>query len=375
MVEVGSLARRLSAGIGLGLLCLVTQAGRGWAAPANDRFADAMEISGATNYIVVSNVAATSEPGEPAHAFEPPAHSVWWRWRAPFTGSFTVNTRGSSFDTVLAVYQGTALATLSVIASNDDQAPFSDLWSEVLFRAYAGESFYIAVDGAFGATGTISLAIGRAGYPVQPWQANDLEAGQIRSTDFTNKVVLIDFWETTCGACVEELPALRQLQSSLEWQGFTLIGLAGDPSPQMLEDFLSRNGIPYPVAMSNPGVEQAVGGALGFPTKYLIDREGRVVAHYLGANTLAFYQSIVLPLMRSAPVVRAQIAQQNGSVTLSWPGTEFGYLVESKTNLSSGNWLPVSAPIQMTNGQHAISIPADGSRQFFRLNKTSPNSD
>jgi thiol-disulfide isomerase/thioredoxin len=366
---------RLTEGLGtvplLALLSLFALATDKLAAQSNDNFANAAEISGPTNFVVTANTAATSEPGEPAHALEPPTHSLWWHWTAPFTGSFSVSTHGSSFDTVLAVYQGTVLTNLTVVAANDDRVPFSDLSSQVFFRAYAGESFYIAVDGVAGARGNVQFAVGRAGYSLGAWQATNLSGGLVRSSDFTNKVMLVDYWETTCGACVEELPNLITLQDSLAPQGFTLVGLSGDPSPQPVIDFLMEWSVPYPMAMSNPDARTALGGLDGFPTKALIDREGRILGHYLGGNTVEFYYSIVRPLLRSAPNIRAQIRQQGTNVVISWPGTEFGYTVESRTNLSSASWIPTNGKPQMTNGQHAVTFPAASSAQFFRLRRPS----
>src|SRR5882724_9144060 len=72
------------------------------AAPVNDNFSGRLEISGLTNTLTGSNVGATKEPGEPDHAGDSGGHSVWWTWTAPTNGTVTVDTIGSSFDTLLA---------------------------------------------------------------------------------------------------------------------------------------------------------------------------------------------------------------------------------------------------------------------------------
>jgi hypothetical protein len=124
--------------------------------PANDNFASAQVISGTSGSVSGSNAGATKETGEPNHAGNPGGASVWYRWQAPAGGSITINTSGSSYDTVLAVYTGSSVSALTPIASNDDN-PAGGLHSIVTFNAVAGTVYQIAVDGFNGETGSITL--------------------------------------------------------------------------------------------------------------------------------------------------------------------------------------------------------------------------
>jgi hypothetical protein len=76
----------------------------------------------------------------------PARSSLWFTWIAPAAGSYQIDTRGSRFDTVLAVYTGTTLAGLTQIASNDDISP-SEKQSSLSLAASAGTLYRIAVDG------------------------------------------------------------------------------------------------------------------------------------------------------------------------------------------------------------------------------------
>ena len=105
-----------------------------------------------------SNVGATREVGEPRHAGKTGAKSVWFSWRAPASGIATISTAGSDFDTVLAVYTGSSLAELAVVASDDDSGGF--LTSKVVFNASAGTDYQIVVDGINGSSGNIVLSWG-----------------------------------------------------------------------------------------------------------------------------------------------------------------------------------------------------------------------
>jgi hypothetical protein len=130
--------------------------------PANDAFANAIALSGATvSRTSDSNVSATKEAGEPNHAGDPGGASVWYSWTAPTTRTVAIDTMTSGFDTVLAVYTGNTVSALTSVASNDDNASCGPcLTSRLTFVATSGTTYRIAVDGYSGgavATGRIAL--------------------------------------------------------------------------------------------------------------------------------------------------------------------------------------------------------------------------
>jgi PASTA domain len=127
------------------------------APPPNDSFASAQVIAGESGSVTGSNVEATKEPAEPDHADDSGGKSVWYRWTAPASGNFVFDTCGSGFDTLLAVYTGTAVSALAAIASNDDACAEQSL---VVFAATAGLVYSVAVDGyedATAASGAFTL--------------------------------------------------------------------------------------------------------------------------------------------------------------------------------------------------------------------------
>ncbi len=131
----------------------------------NDMFADAIVISGLIGQTTGSNVGATKESGEPTHASTGGA-SVWWRWTAPSSGQTTINTNGSSFDTLLGVYTGSSVGSLAFVASNDDGG--GGLQSLVTFSAVSGTTYRIAVDGFAGAGGNVILNWNLVSVPTPP---------------------------------------------------------------------------------------------------------------------------------------------------------------------------------------------------------------
>ena len=126
--------------------------------PANDNFTNATLLSTTTSVsATVTNVVASKEPGEPKLAGNNGGHSVWWTWIAPENGIVTLNTTGSTFDTLLGVYTGASVSNLTLVAANDDNSNRSDGTSQVKFPVAAGTQYQIAVDGKNGATGVIQL--------------------------------------------------------------------------------------------------------------------------------------------------------------------------------------------------------------------------
>lgn len=123
------------------------------ARPGNDAWSNAIPITrGAVQ--VGSNARATREVNEPGYSPRQAGESVWWSWRAPDAGWSTVTTRGSAFDTMLAVYSGASLPTLVNLGWSDDAGPGP--FSQVTFQHAGGVTYFFAVDGVAGEPGAVT---------------------------------------------------------------------------------------------------------------------------------------------------------------------------------------------------------------------------
>jgi uncharacterized repeat protein (TIGR01451 family) len=124
--------------------------------PPNDIFDNRMVINGDTGQLTANNLNATQEGGEPNHAGNSSNTSVWWSWTAASTGIASIDTHDSNVDTVLAVYTGTALNNLAIVAANDNDGSAGNA-SGVSFAAQADTTYLIAVSGSNSGTGQIHL--------------------------------------------------------------------------------------------------------------------------------------------------------------------------------------------------------------------------
>jgi VCBS repeat-containing protein len=122
--------------------------------PANDDFAGATVASGT---VLGSNLAATGESGEPTAGTSGDVNTVWWSWTASTSETVEISTVSSDFDTLLAVYTGSAVGALTLVVANDDFDYPNAVTSKVTFNAVAGTTYRIAVDGFLNETGNVVL--------------------------------------------------------------------------------------------------------------------------------------------------------------------------------------------------------------------------
>ncbi|MGA2541554.1 MAG: Ig-like domain-containing protein, partial [Verrucomicrobiota bacterium] len=112
---------------------------------------------------VFSTVGATKEPGEPAHCGQAGGASEWFVYTAPTNGTLNVNTAGSSFNTILAIYTGPGTNFASLIPQGCGFVTNYRTQGQpnvVIPGVVKNTRFFIAVDGYQGASGTVQLHIG-----------------------------------------------------------------------------------------------------------------------------------------------------------------------------------------------------------------------
>ncbi|MBI2946819.1 MAG: immunoglobulin domain-containing protein [Verrucomicrobia bacterium] len=135
---------------------LITEA-LGAAPPPNDNFAGKISLAGIPISVTGSNLGAGKESGEPDHAEQVGGKSIWWTWTAPASQRVTIDTVGSSFDTVLAVYTGSTLSNLNPVESHFGNLEHN--WSRVTFSASSGTTYHIVVDAYASVGGDVVLNI------------------------------------------------------------------------------------------------------------------------------------------------------------------------------------------------------------------------
>lgn len=130
--------------------------------PANDNFANAQVMPGCSGATTANTFRATREPGEPSHTpgdngSLSPGHTIWFRWQPSASGGTVIKTKGSDFDTILAIYTGNSINALTRVEFNDDVQPGLDFTSSVPFIANGGTTYWVAIDGYGDDRGRVQL--------------------------------------------------------------------------------------------------------------------------------------------------------------------------------------------------------------------------
>jgi thiol-disulfide isomerase/thioredoxin len=109
-----------------------------------------------------------------------------------------------------------------------------------------------------------------------------LSGEKVSVDQFKGSVVLLNFWTTSCGICLSEIPTLSALQDQYGSQGLRVIGVALDSNSTAIHKVMSERRITYTVAAGDEKMEEQL-GAGGFPVTFLIGRDGRLYGQHSGA--------------------------------------------------------------------------------------------
>ncbi|MDB6007325.1 MAG: resA 1, partial [Prosthecobacter sp.] len=108
-----------------------------------------------------------------------------------------------------------------------------------------------------------------------------LDGRAVDVSKLQGKVVLIDFWATWCGPCVEELPTVLKTYKELHAQGFEVIGVSLDSVKEELEAFVKEKGMEWPQYFDGKGQENELFLKYkleSIPTMWLLNKKGQVVS-------------------------------------------------------------------------------------------------
>ncbi len=122
---------------------------------------------------------------------------------------------------------------------------------------------------------------------------------KLKLSSLKGKVVIVDFWATWCPPCRKGIPDLIELKKKYGKNGFEVVGISVD-SPQTKGDvvpFIKDYGINYPVVYANEAVTINYGGIQSIPTAFVIDKQGKIVASYVGLRGKEVYEEQIKKLL------------------------------------------------------------------------------
>ena len=141
-----------------------------------------------------------------------------------------------------------------------------------------------------------AAALSREEKPAPVLKLKDLDGKDVSLSDLKGKVVFINFWATWCGPCQDEIPTLIDLQTQYASKGFTVVGIAMDEegksvvAPFVTKELYDVKGqklhINYPILLGTDEASDKFGGILGYPTSFLISRNGNQIMKFQGPPDL-----------------------------------------------------------------------------------------
>jgi peroxiredoxin len=122
-----------------------------------------------------------------------------------------------------------------------------------------------------------------------------LDGKQIVLADLKGKMVLVNFWATSCPSCVAEMPKLADTYRQYQARGFEVVAVAMpyDP-PGNVVNYARENALPFPVALDMDGsLARQFGDVDVTPTAWIIDRQGLVVQRVMGELDFPALQTLL----------------------------------------------------------------------------------
>ena len=122
--------------------------------------------------------------------------------------------------------------------------------------------------------------------PAPLFSVETLEGESVNLGDYKDKLVVLDFWATWCKPCVDSMPGLQRLYDAYSEKGLVVLGVSIDEDKDRIKKvrkFVDKVGVSYPV-FSDAGATPAwhTFKVKAIPALFLIDRDGQIVAQWLG---------------------------------------------------------------------------------------------
>ncbi|WP_028536794.1 TlpA family protein disulfide reductase [Paludibacterium yongneupense] len=109
------------------------------------------------------------------------------------------------------------------------------------------------------------------------------------------KVVLVNFWATSCSGCIEEMSQMKAMYQRYAAHGFAIVAVAMNyDTPSYVREYSSRNHLPFSVTFDGDGrIAKAFGDIQLTPSTFLLDREGNIVKRYVGVMNFAEIRQLI----------------------------------------------------------------------------------
>ena len=122
-----------------------------------------------------------------------------------------------------------------------------------------------------------------------------LSGENLATSDLRGKVLLVNFWATSCVTCLREMPRMVETYKKFAPRGYEMIAVAmSHDHPNQVAHFAQSRALPFKVALDGDGaIARGFGDIRVTPTTFLIDRQGRILKRYVGEPEWSEFHSLV----------------------------------------------------------------------------------
>lgn len=127
----------------------------------------------------------------------------------------------------------------------------------------------------------------------------DIDGKNVALSDYVGQVILLDFWATWCAPCRITIPHFVELYDRYRSEGFVVLGVSIDAPGTDLRSFAEELHMNYPVLIGTgrDDFTNAYGPPVGYPTVFIIDRDGRICTSHSGFTPKEQVEQAVLDLL------------------------------------------------------------------------------
>jgi len=153
----------------------------------------------------------------------------------------------------------------------------------------------LALGLAWVVSGTLNDGIVRIGDPAPDFKVVTDSGKTVTRSNFGGKLLVLHFWATWCGGCVEEIPSLEVFQREYGPQGVVVLGVSVDANEKLYRRFMDKFKVSYANSRDASWDIAASYGTFQLPESYIIDSSGKVVQKVIAAQNWQnpdFVQSI-----------------------------------------------------------------------------------
>jgi cytochrome c biogenesis protein CcmG/thiol:disulfide interchange protein DsbE len=124
-----------------------------------------------------------------------------------------------------------------------------------------------------------------------------IDGKEISLSQFSGKVVVLNFITFVCGPCRDEMPDLNRIYLENSGKGLVVIGIGLSSQPADLRFLAKQLGLNYPLLVGTDKVSQDYGGVDIVPTTFIIDRGGNIAHKITGARSKEHFEKLIRPML------------------------------------------------------------------------------